>query len=366
MKNNTIISRLRLALIKQVASICAKNDNYRHPFLNAFLSQYQEVASEYVRYRVYPKKSDAFNQNKLKTNTRIGEWAIVFQGPIDKSEDFQLETVKLYKKMFPQAVIIISTWENEPEDVLNKFRELGCELVINKTFRPNGQWNVNYQLCTTLNGLKRAKELGVKYALKHRGDWRIYREGSYEYLKSLLNWFPVAKDNPFNLNKRILYVGGGEHPNSMIIPYWIQDFFFFGNIDDLISYFSTPYDKRQIDDINAYIKEHFEGKSLAYRDCAIPSPEIYMAKSFVNRHQRNPQDTKHYWLLLKKIFINVDVDTLAACWHKYDHYMNLNVLTGDIAYSFRPENVRGINASDWMNILSGNYIYEQWMDDLRK
>ena len=75
---------------------------------------------------------------KVRSTTSKGELAIVLQGIVAIQDDCTLETVRLYKKIFPSAIIILSTWDFTSDELLQKFREEGCEIVLCKTFKPVG------------------------------------------------------------------------------------------------------------------------------------------------------------------------------------------------------------------------------------
>ena len=62
-------------------------------------------------YRLYKKKYvvDQINQGTLKLIS-TDRFAIVMQGPLIVDSNFTVETLKLYRHNFPEAIIILSTW----------------------------------------------------------------------------------------------------------------------------------------------------------------------------------------------------------------------------------------------------------------
>lgn len=62
------------------------------------------------------------------------QFAILLQGLIKKEYNFTLETAKLYKNYYPEAALILSVWDSEPESLLEEFRKIGCIVCLSKTF----------------------------------------------------------------------------------------------------------------------------------------------------------------------------------------------------------------------------------------
>ncbi len=87
--------------------------------------------------------------------------AIVVQGPIIIKNDFTFETLKLYINIFPNAIVILSTWDDQSVRVISKIRDLGIRVIINKYPKYSGIGNVNYQIISTINGLVKAESLGT-------------------------------------------------------------------------------------------------------------------------------------------------------------------------------------------------------------
>ena len=86
--------------------------------------------------------------------------AIIMQGPLVREDDFTLETVKIYEKLFPGTVIIVSTWEDSAEEYVKKLSELSnCIVLLNEPPKFSGILNLNMQVVSTLAGIKKAKEL---------------------------------------------------------------------------------------------------------------------------------------------------------------------------------------------------------------
>jgi hypothetical protein len=331
--------------------------------LPLLLQGYEMYSENYFSFKLRPKRADYFIPSNIKTKTKQGEFAIVLQGIIEVKDNFTIETVRLYKKIFPSAIIIISTWDNTSKDLLNEFKNLGCEMVLSKNFEPCGIGNVNYQICTSLAGIKRARELGATYTLKNRSDLRIYREFAFEYLKSLLTIFPVDEVNPFNLKGRIISPAGNS--GQMFMPLWIQDFYYFGYTEDMLNFFSIPYDSRQIHSAQKYLKEkygEFDGDIM----CNMLVPEIYITKSFIEKYVHAEMNVLSHWNFIKKYFIIVDHESLDAYWSKYELYnLSSYYCEYDGKHNFIDPK-KHLSSVDFCNLYNDQYEYEAWMERMRK
>lgn len=88
--------------------------------------------------------------------------AIIIQGPNTYGEQI--------KKCYSSFSVIFSTLEDSNTDDL---QDSDFIIVKNKTPEHSGQNNFNYQVINTLNGIKKAKDLGFDYVFKIRSDITI-------------------------------------------------------------------------------------------------------------------------------------------------------------------------------------------------
>ncbi len=78
-----------------------------------------------IKFKSYP----SVDRIQSDENNKI---AIVVQGPIIIKNDFTFETLKLYINIFPNAIVILSTWDDQSVRVISKIRDLGIRVIINK------------------------------------------------------------------------------------------------------------------------------------------------------------------------------------------------------------------------------------------
>lgn len=164
--------------------------------------------------------------------------SVIVQGGINAKETPLC--LKSIRKYLPEAEIILSTWEGA--DV----SELDYDvLILNKdpgaqSYLQNGKYyynNINRQLLSTQEGLKRAKRT---YSMKLRSDLILTgnkfleqfdkfqkRSGNYNLFKRKILVPALFTKHTFRYNKHTLYP----------IPFHISDWWFFGLTEDLKEYF---------------------------------------------------------------------------------------------------------------------------------
>lgn len=340
-----------------------KRDNTGVFLQNQVCKLIQENTSNFCTYKLRPKNADAVVTSDIKSLTNYSEFAIVLQGLIETRNDFTFQSVLYYQKLYPGAYIIVSSWDYTDEKLVERFKAIGCDVVLSKDIPICGTGNVNYQICTSLAGIRRAKELGATYVLKNRSDLRLYKDGTLNYMKGLLVNYPVKNNNIYGLKGRIITQGG--NPGQMFIPYWLQDFMYFGYTDDLLNLFDIEFSKQAIHSTPKYLREKYEivtGDTLREEQ----TPEIYIVKSFLEKYECLPYSVSHFWQLVKEIFLFVDPDTVGSFWGKYDIFnMGWFQCEYDGKYTF-PDSKKHIGFVDFVNIYNDEYEYAPWMETKSK
>lgn len=340
-----------------------KADNSGVLLQNVVCTYIRENTSNFCTYKMRPKYADCVEVSNIKSKTNYSQFAIVLQGLIETNYDFTYQSVLYYQKLYPGVHIIISTWEYIDKRVINRFKAVGCEIVLSKEIQVCGTGNVNYQICTSLAGIKRAKELGALYVLKNRSDLRLFRFGALNFMKSLISNYPIESNNKYGLRGRIVTQGG--NPGQMFIPYWLQDFIYFGFTDDLLNLFDIKYSELMIHSTPNYLREKYNvvtGDTLREEQ----TPEIYIVKTFLEKYEKVPYSVSHFWQLVKDVFMFVDPDTIGSFWGKYDIYnMGWFQCEYDGKKTFSDAK-KHIGFVDFVNIYSGEYKYESWMETISK
>jgi hypothetical protein len=225
----------------------------------------------------------------------------VIQGPVLSNDSFTLETIRLYKKIFPQTVIILSTWEDTSPEDIEKIQAENISIVFNKKPELPGQQNINYQIVSTRSGIARAKELGVNYVLKSRSDQRIYQPGALDFLHTLINFFSIKEG--FKQQKRIIGMSLNTFKYRL---YGLSDMFLFGHIDDLTMYWNADLDERA------------KGINEPFNYLKVALCEVYLVTKFLKNIGREVRWTlEDSWKVFAEHFCVVDESSIDIYWYKY-------------------------------------------------
>lgn len=275
-----------------------------------------------IKAKNYQLQSDAYT---------IPSLCIVIQGPIVKENDFTLETCKIYKKIFNNSeTIILSTWDTEDKKYLKNFEAIGVKVLLSKAPDFAGRANLNYQILSTMKGLKEGEKLGCEYAIKTRTDQRFYSTNLSRDLFNLLKIYPPSPN--YNMHSRLIALSF----NSFKYRYYgISDMFLFGNTQDMLKYWNSPLDTKKYEEYKT-IKQ----KDLWQQYCS----ETYIASHFLKNIGVTPEYTlKHTWKIYKDLFIFIDKEILDMYWPKYTNLDSRWRL-------FRPNMLEEMHHSDWLNL----------------
>lgn len=292
-----------------------------------------------------PLNSINVNQNEIYSEGTLSrnsdKVAIVIQGPIVHKNNFTLETIKLYRRMYKNVLIILSTWDDLDEKQVSEFSEYADKVILNVKPELSGAHNLNFQAVSTLNGIKMAKELDCSYVLKTRADNRFYSKTTIPYLLTLLNSYPP---NTKNINRRIIEIG------STVCAYrvWSMcDLFQFGHINDLINMWSFELDSRN------YTAKEFFSKQRTLREVVESNvAEIFVHRNFAMKIGMNFSiSSQDYYNFIRDCIIVIDKEAIDLIWYKYSP-KEYNWV-GDPGYGVQ-QNLCRIKHSDWLLLIS-NY-----------
>jgi len=285
---NWILNKMPIKVLQQLMVLIIKQLNLKGEY--------------FVTYQERPKKANAVSFDPL--DLKYEDIAIVLQGPIITEEDFTLETAKIYQNEFPGVSIIISTWNDLSTVLAEKFQKEGIVLVLSKKPEWNGISNINLQLVSTINGLRKAEHLSKTYVVKTRTDQRIYNPFFLSSLK-LLDKYPIEFEN-LSLEKRIIV---SSMSTLKYRPYGVTDMLMIGKTTDLIKYWNIRQDDR-----NLTIPGGLTVKEYALQTTA----ETYILTKFLE-NQGIPIyfSLKQTWEAYTKIFIVLDKSSFNVYWFKY-------------------------------------------------
>lgn len=353
-----IYSRLMVMIFLQQQQQDFSLELSAYDLLNIFargVNTFLEPSKQTVKFQYLTEKRFDFKYD-------FDDAAIVIQGPIAYDNNYTAETFKIYRSIYPNAPIVVSTWKNE---ATNTFRQ-ECRknsVVLLENEPPNfpGPWNINMQLESSLQGVKFVREnTNAKFVLKCRTDQRINKSDFLTYFRNLILTFPPLGDK---LHGRILLLEA-----SKWLPFRTTDFLSFGYVEDIFKLYDIPRHGGQNDEVT-YRKNHdmrFIKLFNIMRQCKplnhVPPKssklfrkinnighrlyevEAYILKNFYERNIA-PIDRNKFietgWKFMREYLVIVGIADIFLDWPKYELY---------IAHSFDSFITNGINFSRWLDL----------------
>ena len=181
--------------------------------------------------------------------------------------------------------------------------------VIKNKYPEKGLENLNYQIFSTIQGIRKLKEYGIEYILKLRTDQRIYNKNIDISLVNLLDIFPIKGKNLLQ-KKRIITTGINTYK---YLPFSISDMLMFGTIEDMEKYWEVELSKKKLLD-NKVFKDIYE----ATKQETLWSCEIYLYINFlkkVKNIKKIDYSLKEYYKTLHENVIITDI--IEFYWFKY-------------------------------------------------
>lgn len=294
----------------------------------------------FLTYHIRPKKTDNLIDDSIRIKNRLGKVGIVIQGPLKLEDNFTYETIKYYKKIYKDCEIILSTWNDENKEEIEKIKKLGVNVIENEKPQHGGYANLNYQIVSTRNGIKFAIAKECQYILKTRTDVRIYEAEIDKFLISLLEIFPTK--NKFQ-NKRVITIDINMNQYYLCM----SDIFQFGTTEEMDKVWDIPLYSEEITikKFNKLIENlNFEEENK------LLSSERFILKNYIEKLGINYEvSLKNYYKILKENFIVIDTGMINMFWYKYnrDEYQNRKDYSRKILDSY-------INFSDWVTIYNND------------
>jgi len=290
--------------------------------LRALLDLFEVTTGKVISFHTRPLYASGYTEPPNRF-VKFPHCAIVLQGPLCLKRSFTLETARLYKKIFPYANVIVSTWIGEDESTLERLRESGAIVVTSDKPVERGWGNMNLQVGSTAAGIREAITLGAQYVLEQRSDRRIYNAVALEMMVSMLEYFPPGEKS--HQKKRIIFDDGGPVYN----PYWMGCMLF-GAAEDLMEYFSLPLAPTDKTAYSCYLTEPF------------------LVVEYLKRKGWKLDWTVEQGLeVYKECFIPLDWTMLDIYWYKYNRWGS----THQRSYTYSSPSKSLVGFGDWLSIL---------------
>lgn len=279
-------------------------------------------------YRCYKKHAANQNDHGALMLSSKDRFAIVIQGPLIMDSDFTVETLKIYRHNFPDAILILSTWFVS-DDILKLLESYNVSVIQNTMPENPGISNINLQIVTSSAGVLAARDLGAQRVLKTRTDQRIYHPSLECYLFNLVKAFPLAEGFSGQVS-RLVVISLNTFKYRL---YGVSDMFLYGHIDDIVRYWDIPLDVRK-GSPEELINAGFSWRSFAtWRVC-----EVYLCTEFLKGIGRNISFTLlDSFKVFKDHFVIIDQAAIKLYWHKYslneDRYSHFGFFDPELSFN---------------------------------
>lgn len=285
-----------------------------------------------------PRYSDMVKRNSVIVVPKE-KITIVMQGPIMTKDDFTFETLKLYKKMYVGVNIILSTWKNEDGATIKKIKGLGVTVLENEKPQFYGHHNINLQIKSSENGILEAKKQGAEFVLKVRTDQRMYNPDSINLFLMLHYQYPPDKNT--NQKGRLFSINIGVMKYRL---YCVGDMMFFGQIDEMLLYWSPPHDTRVLSSISQKLTTFEVSKMLV--------AETYLTVKYLERVGHKIKWTvEDSWDVYGKYFCIIDHPLFDMIWNKHNSHTEYKS-----RFYTMNHNYELITYADWLATYNGKQL----------
>lgn len=257
----------------------------------------------------------------IKDTLKVG---IVIQGPIIPRTT--LEICTFYKKIYPNVPIVLSTWEGE--DVTPFQFLVDPNFSIIKSVKPQvpGTSNVNFQIKSTIAGIKNLADKGCTHLLKTRTDILL---GNPDFINYLIWMHSKGKKNALVVSSFNSFIFRLFSPSDQVM---------FGQASNL---------------------EEFWSIDLVLENQNLDFPEKYLFQNYIKIHgYETKEELNNYLIALRDYTVIADHEQLGQIWNK-------GVYTS-LGYRWRGENFpnRMIQLSAWhWEMLQDDLSYFEELND---
>jgi len=219
----------------------------------------------------YRVKSLLINHDLISKNSRVTskyeQVGIVIQGQIIPTTTLRI--CARYKLLYPNANIVVSTWENQEKGDVERIRLLGVHLIENKTPKSSGPANVNLQIASTRAGIEFCATEGSEFILKNRSDGCLSSDYFLQYLTVLFDAYTQS-------GNRIVVPSYNSFLFRLYSP---SDQFQFGTLEDLRFFWNCDFVDEATKDFrfseSYLLRSYLRRKGIEIKDTIEDSLSVY-------------------------------------------------------------------------------------------
>lgn len=314
--------------------------HFLYKILYLIIPQIEEKQDVFFTYHQRPRSAQ--NVNTWSAQVEIPTFALIIQGPLIKDNNFTLESVRIYKKNCNNTAIILSTWDDEDKEYIQEFVNEDIIVLLNRKPANPGQQHINYQIVSSYEGVKKAKEVGATFAIKTRTDQRFYATSVPEYIYNVLSAYPVGASYRTCQKGRIIGISLNTFKYRL---YGLSDMVVGGFIEDLLAYWGCSLDERPAGFNDTKLYPNMDLKTAANLKVC----EVYLSANFCTNLGRELKwNLEDSWSVFADHFCILDKESLDLYWHKYARNSEHRYLSYD---SIKTNQELGHR--EWLNLYKG-------------
>lgn len=267
-----------------------KGDKGLKAFFLKFLHKLFHLGSEklnlFATYDIIELPRQAFIAPLIKDHAKVG---FVIQGPIIPRTT--LEICMFYKKIYPQVLIVLSTWDSENTEPFQGLQDERFAVIQSIKPDSSGPSNINLQITSSIAGIDHLKDQGCTHILKTRTDILL---GNSSFLNYLIWMHSKGKQHALVFSSF----------NSFLFRLFsTTDQVMFGEATDIARFWSID---------------------LIPDDQEIDFPEKYLFKKYLESYgYKTHEELNNYLTALRDYTVIADHEQLGQIWNK-GAYTTLN------------------------------------------
>jgi hypothetical protein len=277
-----------------------EEENTQHELISRSLLEHELQGPDFLRYVGRPKYTEQIDANSDLSADDGKDAAILVCGPMVYESHFTRDTIRLYRKNYPNALIVLSTGEDEDADYLNNMK--GSDAIVLRTPKPAGNGLVRrgeYARLQAVAAVQYAARQKRTYCVRSDTATRAYAPGLLSFFKGLQSGFPLPPGSP--QKERFIFCGYGSFK---YMPFCYNPAFQFAHMDDMLTYWGDP---KVPDSVVPKLGAAQTIAALAEANLSCFFTTRYLQKSGIDV---DPKSLRDSWRVLASQFCVVDPDVL--------------------------------------------------------
>ena len=282
----------------------------------------------------------------------LKDWGVVFQGPLASDEQLKYfaDSARFIRDAYPELTIVVSTYQsNASAQVAAVAEAMNIEVSwvsdVGSLPEPYPR-SLCQQITSTSNGLRYARSLGIKKAVKIRTDQRITSPLAVSHMNRTLGMFPPDNDS---MEHRIFSTSFNSYITR---PLGMSDMLQFGAVSDL-EIFWKPVTVEEW-------TMRLEQMRIRYTDKGwnrFKIPETWLCARYMMELGFDLQDpersTLAFWRTIGGI---VDAGSIGQEWKKSFEWLDTNYMTRKWFEEDNPPMNEELGFIQWLEIANSSRL----------